>query len=121
MPTQNRIGLDNEQSVLPERSGAKEQEEFDAIEVIELRMLALALEDDELLTQEGVFGDEIGFAASQVGGSTTHKGKGVGFESAFDRTALFTPSGLCYAASGTFESSVTRPKRATSTTSWTGL
>ena len=84
MPTQNRIGLDNEQRLLPERSGASEQQEFDAIEVIELRTLALALKDDELLAQKGVFGDEIGFAASQVGCRSTCQRQGVGFEPAFD-------------------------------------
>jgi len=35
------------------------------------------LKDDELLAQKGVFGDEIGLAASQIGSSSTSQGQGV--------------------------------------------
>ncbi len=52
--------------------------------IIELRTFALALKDDELLTQEGVLGDEVGLAASQVAGCANRQGMGVGFEPAFD-------------------------------------
>ena len=84
MPPQKGIGLDNEQCLLSICCGASEQQEFDAIEVIELRTLALALKDNELLAQQGVFGNEVGPATSKVGGSSNRQGKGVGLEPAFD-------------------------------------
>ena len=84
MPTQDRIGSDNEQRLPPERRGASEQQEFDAIEVVELRPFALALQDDELLAQEGVLGNEVGLAASEISSSSNHRGMGVGLKPALD-------------------------------------
>jgi len=84
MPTQNRVGLHDEQRLFPVWCSSGEQQEFDAIEVIELRTFTLALKDDELLAQEGVIGDEVGFTASQVAGSANRQRMGVGFEPAFD-------------------------------------
>ena len=47
-------------------------------------MFAQALQDDELLTQEGVLGNEVGFAASQISGGPNRRGMVVGLEPALD-------------------------------------
>ena len=69
---------------LPERYGSSEYEKFDAVKVVELRTFSVAVEDNELQPQEGVFGDQFRLAAHQVGGCTLQWGKGVGFEPALD-------------------------------------
>ncbi len=44
----------------------------------------MALEDEQLVPQEGVFGNELGHAANRIVGSSFKQGDGVGFEHLLD-------------------------------------
>ena len=60
MPAQQRIGLDNKDGFLPSPDPAAEEDEQEAIGWVEPWLVDLAVEDDELLAEEGVLGNEFG-------------------------------------------------------------
>jgi hypothetical protein len=68
MPAQERIGLEDEEGFLPGPDPAGEEDEPKAIGWGEPRLPNLAVEDDELLAEECVLGNEFGIAASDVEG-----------------------------------------------------
>jgi len=68
MPAQERIGIEDEKGLLPTPDPAGEEDEPKAIGWGEPWLVNLAVEDDELLAEEGVLGDEFGIAASEIEG-----------------------------------------------------
>jgi hypothetical protein len=58
MPAQERIGLEGEEGFLPSPDPAGEEDEPEAIGWGEARLPNLAVEDDELLAEEGVLRNE---------------------------------------------------------------
>jgi hypothetical protein len=69
MPAQERIGLEDEEGFLPSLDPAGEEEDKpEAIGWCEAWLVNLAVEDDELLAEEGVLGNELGIAASAIEG-----------------------------------------------------
>jgi hypothetical protein len=68
MPAQERIGFEDEEALLPTPDPAGEENEPKAIGWGEPRLPNLAVEDDELLAEEGVLGNELGIAASEIEG-----------------------------------------------------
>ena len=79
MPAQEGIRLHDEQRRLPERCGSSEHEKFDAVKVVELRTFGVAVEDNELLPQEGVFGDQVRLAGTKSAVAPFSGGKVLGF------------------------------------------
>ena len=55
MPTQQGVGLDNVQGLLPELGAPGQKDQSNAVNTGELRSLDLTPEDDELLAEQGVF------------------------------------------------------------------
>jgi len=68
MPAQERIGLEAEAGLLPTPDLAGEEDEPEAIGLGEPWFHRLALEDDQLLAEEGVLRNEFGIAASEIEG-----------------------------------------------------
>ena len=66
MPAEEGVGLNDEQGLLPEGRRPGQEQEPDAVPIAELRVFDLALEDDELVPQEGVLGDKLGLAANGI-------------------------------------------------------
>jgi hypothetical protein len=67
MPAQQGIGLDNQQGLSPggELTGKQHQEQ--TIFPSEPRSFALSSEHDQRVAQQGIFEEEVGFAAREVG------------------------------------------------------
>ncbi len=66
MPTEERVGLEDEQRLFPVLDATGEEDEPETIGLRKCRPFDLAVEDDELLAEQSIFGDEIGFAAYEV-------------------------------------------------------
>ena len=66
MPAEEGIGLDDEEGLLPEWRRSGKKEEPDAVPIAQLGVFDLALQDDQLLPQEGVLRNELGLAANGV-------------------------------------------------------
>lgn len=67
MPTQKRVRLDDVEPVLPVSGEASEQDETNPVLVRQFRPFDLPSEDDQLLTQQHVFGHKIRATARDVG------------------------------------------------------
>jgi len=74
MPAQERIRLEDEDGFLPGPDPAGEEDEPEAIGWGGPRLPNLAVEDDELLAEEGVLGNELGIAASEIEGRAEQAG-----------------------------------------------
>jgi hypothetical protein len=68
MPAKQRIGFDDKEGFLPPPGPAGEEDEPEAIGWGETWLANLAVEDDELLAEEGILGNELGIAASEIEG-----------------------------------------------------
>ena len=68
MPAQERIGLEDEDGFLPMPDRTDEEDEPEAIGWCEAWLVNLAVEDDELLAEGRVLGNEFGIAASEIEG-----------------------------------------------------
>ena len=68
MPAQERIGLDDEEALLPSPDPAGEEDEPKAIGWGEPWLVDLTVKDDELQAEEGILGNELGVAASEIEG-----------------------------------------------------
>ena len=68
MPAEESIGLEDEEGFPPSPDPAGEEDEPEAVGWGETWLADLAMEDDELLAEEGVLGNELGFAASEIEG-----------------------------------------------------
>ena len=84
MPVQKRFRLHDQQRLLPVGCGSCQQQEFESITISESGAIALPLQNDQLLPQECILGDEFGLASVKVDGRTTCHGKATRFEPAFD-------------------------------------
>jgi hypothetical protein len=56
MPAEEGVGLDNQEGLSPEGRRSGEEKEPDAVLIADLGAFDLALQDDQLLPQEGVLG-----------------------------------------------------------------
>jgi hypothetical protein len=74
MPAQERIGLEEEDGFLPTADPSGEEDEPKAIGWCEAWLVNLAVEDDELLEEEGVLGNELGVATSDIEGGAEKDG-----------------------------------------------
>ena len=76
MPAQQGIGLDNVERLLPELSTASQPQQAEAVTVGQSGTFDLTVEDDELLAEHGVFGDEVGSAAGHIYQRSDDEGRG---------------------------------------------
>jgi hypothetical protein len=67
MPAQEGLGLHDQQGLPPERDTAGQEHEERAVGRRTARPLDAAPQDEELLAQEGILGDELGLTARQIG------------------------------------------------------
>ena len=73
MPVQQGIRLNDQQGLLPGSNQLGQQDEKDAIGPSEGWPFHLPPQNEELLAQERIFGDELGFTLPKVGeGSERH-------------------------------------------------
>ena len=83
------VGLENEKEFLPIFDATGEEDEPETIRLRKGRLVDLAVEDDQLLPEQGILGNEIGFAMHEVGGRAEHnrmtRGLGEMEESLFER------------------------------------
>ncbi len=68
MPVEEGAGFDDEEGFLPVFDATDEEDEPEAIGWREDGLFGLTVKDDELLTQESIFGDEVGSTAREVYG-----------------------------------------------------
>ncbi len=82
MPAEQGRRLDDQQRLTPGPEVAGEQQQECPIGRGAARALDAAPEDEELLAQEGVLGDEGGTAAHEIGEGVGHHGRFGGFRRA---------------------------------------
>jgi hypothetical protein len=73
MPAKERVGFEDEQSILPVLDETGEKDEPESIGWRKGGLADLTVKDDELLTKQGVFSDEIGPTACQVTSGAENK------------------------------------------------
>ena len=73
MPAEESVGFEDEQGILPVLDATREEDEPEAIGLRKGRLFYLAVQDDELLAEQRIFGDELGFTACEVGGGAENK------------------------------------------------
>ena len=70
MPAEEGVGLDDKEGLSPEGRRSCQQKKPEAVSIAQFRAFDLAMEDDELVPEEGIFGDEMGSTANRIlGGS----------------------------------------------------
>lgn len=67
MPAEECVGLEDEERLFPVLDAAGEEDEPETIGLRKRGFFDLAVQDDELLTEQRIFSDELGFATRQVG------------------------------------------------------
>jgi len=67
MPPEKCVWLHDQEGLLPGTNEPGQQDQEQAIGPGERWPFHLPLEDDQLLSQEGIFGHELGFASAKVG------------------------------------------------------
>ena len=65
MPAEQGVGFEDE-GVFPIPDVAGEKDEPEAIGGRDMRLFDLTVEEDQLLTEQGVLGDQFGFTPSEV-------------------------------------------------------
>ncbi len=70
MPTEEGVGYEDEKGFLPVFDATGQKDEPETIGLGKGRLVDLAVEDDELLPEQGILINEIGFTAREVGGGT---------------------------------------------------
>ncbi len=73
-PAQEGVRLEDHEGSFPVRDAARHDEEAEAIAAIEVRMFDLALKDDALLAQPGIFEDQLASGTSEVGEGIEEEG-----------------------------------------------
>ncbi len=73
MPAQQSVRFEEEERIFPVLDATNQEDEPKAIRLRKGWLVDSALQDDQLLPEQGVLGNEIGSAARQVGGDAEHK------------------------------------------------
>jgi hypothetical protein len=66
MPAQKRIRLNDMKSLGPEPGAASQKNKANPVAIFQSRPFYLASENDYLLTQEGIFHQQVGFASGYI-------------------------------------------------------
>ena len=73
MPAEERIGLDNEERLFPRADDPCQQDQADPLRPSASWALDLTTENDELLSQQRVFGDEFRSGTGQIDERSAHQ------------------------------------------------
>ena len=88
-PAEESVGLENQKRFFPVFHAGSEEDEPETIRLRKGGLVDLAVEDDQLLPEQGILSDKVGFAAREVGGGAEHdrmtRGLGEMEESLFER------------------------------------
>ena len=87
MPAEEGVRLDDEKGLFPEGRCSGQEQESDAVLIAEPGAFDLALQDDQLLPEKGVLGDELGFAAHGILNRAYEESASAGFEHLLDAIA----------------------------------
>ncbi len=68
VPTKEGVGSEDEEYFFPVLDATSKKDKPEAIGVRNGRLFDLAVEDNQLLPEQSIFGDEVGSTACQVGG-----------------------------------------------------
>jgi hypothetical protein len=68
MPVEEGVWLEDEERFFPVLDATGKEDEPETIGLRKRGLFDLAVEDDKLLTEQSIFGDEVSFTACQVGG-----------------------------------------------------
>lgn len=74
MPTEEGVGLEDEGRLFSVLDAAGEEDEPEAVGWRNGGLSDLAVQDDQLLAEESIFGDEVRFTAREVGGGAENNG-----------------------------------------------
>ena len=74
MPPEQGVRLNDDEGLFPRPNESSQQDEEQAIRFREGWPFHLPLEDDQLLSQEGIFGNELRVASAQVGQCSKQQG-----------------------------------------------
>lgn len=72
MLAEERVGFQDKERILPVFDPTGEENKPEPIGLRKGRLFDLTVKDDELLTKQSIFSNEVGFAACQVGGRAEH-------------------------------------------------
>ena len=72
MPTEKRVGFEDEERLFPSFDAAGKEDEPETISLRNGRLFDLAVKDNQLLAKRSVFSDQVAFTACHVGGRTEH-------------------------------------------------
>jgi hypothetical protein len=78
VPLEQGVGFDDQQRLFPMRQPTRQHDQETAVKCCEGRVFYLALKDDKLLAQQGVFRDEFRFGPDQIGGGAFDQGRRFG-------------------------------------------
>ncbi len=93
MPTQEGIGLDEQQGLLPAADPARQEHQERAVDRGAARVLHASREHDQLLAQERILGNQVGLAADQVGQRPGEDGGSGGLRGGREATTDCTQGG----------------------------
>lgn len=74
MPTEQRIGLDDQEGLFPVGDTTSEGQEPEAVALVEVRSFDLTLKNQELMTQESIFSEELRATEWQIAKSSDEQG-----------------------------------------------
>ena len=63
MPTEERVGFEDEERLFPILDAAGKEDELETISLRNGRLFDLAVKDNQLLAKQSVFSDQVGFTA----------------------------------------------------------
>ena len=93
MPAQEGVGLDDEECLSPKRPRPCQKNQPDSVLIAEPGAFDVALQDNQLLPEEGIFGDEVGFAANRIPSRPCNQRACAGFELLLDAVAGLVRNG----------------------------
>ena len=76
--------MNDEKGLLPEGHRSRQEKEPESVPIAESGVFDLALEDDQLVSQEGVLGDKLGPAAHRILGGSCKQRASIGLEHLLD-------------------------------------
>ncbi len=78
LPAQERLRLGDQQGFFPVGKTRGQEEKPEAIRAGKVRLLDLALEDNQLMAKQGIFCDQLGTSEGEIGGSAKEQGRAYG-------------------------------------------
>ena len=87
MPAEEGVGLDDKEGLSPEGRRSCQQKKPEAVSIAQLRAFNLAMQDDKLVPEQSVRGNELGLAAHGILNHAYEERARAGFEAVLDAVA----------------------------------